>query len=49
MVFKPTQGRKVFTQPTGMPDLSGFKSAAKSYQKLGGIIAEFGTQKRVGN
>lgn len=49
MVFKPTQGRKVFTQPTGMPDLSGFKSAAKSYQQLGGIIAEFGTQKRVGD
>lgn len=46
MVFQRTKGRSVFTQPVGMPDLSGFKQAARSYQQLGSLITEFGTEIR---
>lgn len=46
MVFQKTKGRSVFTQPVGMPDLSGFKQAARSYQQLGSLITEFGTEIR---
>lgn len=46
MAFQRTKGRSVFTQPTGMPDLSGFKSAANAYQQLGQSITQFGTEIR---
>jgi hypothetical protein len=46
MAFQRTKGRSVFTQPTGMPDLSGFKSAANAYQQLGQSVSQIGTQIR---
>lgn len=42
MVFQRTKGRSVLTQPVGMPDLSGFKQAARSYQQLGSLVTQFG-------
>ena len=46
MAFQKTKGRSVFTQPVGMPDLSGFKQAARSYQQLGSLVTQFGTDIR---
>lgn len=43
MAFKPTKGRQVFTQPTGMPNLSGFKEAARAYTELGQMAFNIGT------
>lgn len=46
MAFKPTSGRSVFTQPTGTPDLSGFKNAAAQYQSLSKMAFNIGTDIR---
>lgn len=34
MAFQPTKGRQKFVQPTGMPDLGGFRRAASVYDNL---------------
>lgn len=35
MAFKRTSGRRVFTQPNGMPDLSGFAKAGQIMSEIG--------------
>ena len=46
MAFKKTGGRSVFVQPTGMPDLSGFQSLAKTYDDIAGIVFDIGSDIR---
>jgi hypothetical protein len=48
MAFKKTGGRKVYVQPTGMPDFSGFQQAARSFDQLGQRLYDRGTQIRQG-
>tara|TARA_R100001440_G_scaffold5048_2_gene11045 strand:+ start:1219 stop:4251 length:3033 start_codon:yes stop_codon:yes gene_type:complete len=46
MAFRKTQGRSVFVQPTGMPDLSGFQSLASSFENIADIVFDIGTDIR---
>lgn len=46
MAFRKTQGRSVFVQPTGMPDLSGFQSLASSFDDIANLVFNIGTDIR---
>jgi len=49
MAFQRTKGRSVYTQPTGMPDLSGFKRAAQMMGEVGKMTYNLGTELREQN
>ena len=46
MAFKKTSGQRVFAQPTGIPNLSGFKQAAAAYDQLAQTAMSIGTDIR---
>ena len=46
MAFRKTKGRGVFAQPTGTPDLSGYKSLADSYNSIADVVFNIGTDIR---
>lgn len=46
MAFQKTKGRGVFVKPVGMPDLSGFRAAAQSYQQVAQVATSIGTDIR---
>lgn len=46
MAFKKTSGQRVFAQPSGMPNLSGFKQAANAYDQLAQTAMSIGTDMR---
>lgn len=49
MAYQPTKGRSVSLQQTGGPDLSGFRSAAQSYQKIADVAYGVGSSIRSQN
>lgn len=46
MAFKKTGGRSALVQPTGLPNFSGFKQAAASYNQLGEMAYGIGLDDR---
>ena len=46
MAFKKTSGQKALLQPTGMPNLSGFKQMASAYDQLAQSAMSIGTDMR---
>ena len=49
MAFKKTQGGSAFVSPVGIPNLSGFKEAARQYSQLGDMAFQIGTDVRERN
>ena len=46
MAFKKTGGRSTLVQPTGLPNFSGFKQAAASYNQIGELAYGIGLDDR---
>ena len=46
MAFKKTGGRSALVQPTGLPNFSGFKQAAASYNQIGELAYGIGLDDR---
>ena len=46
MAFKKTAGRSTLVQPTGLPNFSGFKQAAASYNQIGELAYGIGLDDR---
>ena len=46
MSFKPTKGRTVSLQLSGLPDFSGFRQAAKAYEDMGQLAYNIGLDDR---
>ena len=46
MSFKPTKGRTVSLQLSGLPDFSGFRQAAKAYEEMGQLAYNIGLDDR---
>ena len=46
MAFKKTQGRQVYVSPVGLPDLSGFREAARQYSNMSQFAMSVGTDIR---